>query len=263
MQPPTTPPIIAEPSKAPIESAPPTPSGGEAIEITIDFNTIGTVANPGDPVPHGAYVEDEWEEYSLTLSASGGFGTLPRIFDTAQIGNDLYGDPDLGSPNEKCTPPGPGVGLGGEPGAPGENCEYLGNVVIIQEDSSNTAIPDDNMEGGTITLNFDPAAVFVNQIGLLDVDYKTDLVVTQTDGTVTTIPVPILGDNSKQSVPINLPNVSKIDVVLTRSAAIIDITYSYLVSGPLPPAGAPTPMSGETPPPNGFPTIDMSMSMSM
>ena len=261
MQPPTRPPIVAQPSKAPIEG-PPTPGGGEPIEITIDFNTDGTVANPGTPIPNGAYVEDEWEEYSLIVSAKGGFGTLPRIFDTAQVGNDLYGDPDLGSPNEKCTPPGPGVGLGGEPGEPGENCEYLGNVLIIQEDNTDTTIPDDNAEGGTITLEFVPPAVFVTQIGLLDVDYETSLVVTQTDGTVTTIPVPILGDNSKQSVPVNLPDVSKIDVVLTRSAAVIDITYSYLASTPLPPAGAPTP-SSETPPPNGFPTIDMSMSMSM
>lgn len=260
-------PTVAQPSKAPIEG-PPTPAP-ETIEITIDFNTDGTVANPGTPIPHGAYLENEWEEYSLLLMAEGGFGSLPRAFDTKQVGNELYGDPDLGSPNFLCTPPGPGVGTGGEPGMPGENCEYLGNVLIIQENNSDTSIPDDNADGGKITLEFNPPAIFVNRIGLLDVDYKTDLIVTQTDGTVTVIPVPILGDNSKQSVLINLPDVSKIELVLTQSGAIIDITYSYVVDSPLltppptVPGIAPTPSPADTPPPNGFPTIDMSMSMSM
>jgi len=35
-----------------------------------------------------------------------------RIYDTSE---DTGPDPGLGSPNERCTPSGPGVGKGGEP----------------------------------------------------------------------------------------------------------------------------------------------------
>ena len=270
--------IVAIPSKAPVEAptpggvgppsgAEPTPGGGlpptcdEPIEITIDFMTTGTVANPGDPIPHGAYVEDEWKRFNLILSAVGGFGTLPRIFDTADVGNELYGDPDLGSPNFRCTPPGPGMGSGGEPGHPGENCDFLGNVLIIQENDTDTSIPDDNSDGGTITFDFHPIADYVTQMGLLDVDDNTTILVTQDDGTVATTLVPIYGDNSKQSVPINIANVRKMELVLERSATVIDITYAYTPEDCLTPTPSPSPV--ETPPPNEFPTIEMSMSMSM
>jgi hypothetical protein len=75
------------------------------------------------------------------MSAAGGFGTLPRTLDTANPGEEPFGDADLGAPNEKCTPPGPGVGAGGEPGLPGENCSPLGNVLIIQEENEDLTIP--------------------------------------------------------------------------------------------------------------------------
>lgn len=48
-----------------------------------------------------------------------------HVFDTSL---EDARDPDLGSPNEQCNPAGPGVGLGGIPGALGENCVAQGNV---------------------------------------------------------------------------------------------------------------------------------------
>mmetsp|Transcript_25496 Transcript_25496/g.46032 ORF Transcript_25496/g.46032 Transcript_25496/m.46032 type:complete len:81 (-) Transcript_25496:194-436(-) len=76
----------------------------------------------------------------MTLQAKGGENTLPRIFDSGNPGGETRyacGDSDLGTPNEKCSKnPGPGRGIGGEPGSPGENCEPLGNVLIVQEPGS-------------------------------------------------------------------------------------------------------------------------------
>ena len=80
-------------------------------------------------------MSDEWIELGLVLNASGGVGTLPRLFDTfnPRGPNGSGGDADLGSPNESCPVPGPGIGQGGALGEIGENCEPLGNVLIVQE----------------------------------------------------------------------------------------------------------------------------------
>lgn len=102
----------------------------------------------------GEFLENQWKQYGLTLSASGGFGDLPRLFDTS-----VYRDPDsdggdsyLGAPNQACKPPGPGRAIGGAPGMEGENCDPLGNVLIIQEEGSDS--PDDSGAGGEILFSF-------------------------------------------------------------------------------------------------------------
>lgn len=97
------------------------------------------------------YVQNQYAAYGLTLSATGGFGGKPRIFDTSNPGSSEDGDPDLGSPNEACHPSGPGVGAGGSPGNhPGENCEAQGNGLIVEEDGVGN--PDDNQVG--LTANY-------------------------------------------------------------------------------------------------------------
>jgi hypothetical protein len=75
-----------------------------------------SVDDDGNELLPGEYVGgDEFLKYGLTMSAQGGVGNLPRLFDTANPGTTELGDPDLGAPNNRCTPPGPGVGEGGEP----------------------------------------------------------------------------------------------------------------------------------------------------
>ena len=185
----------------------------------IDFSESAS----GTPLYGGIYVGNEWDEFGLILSSSGGYGTRPRLFDTSKPGNEDYGDPDLSSPNEHCNPPGPGTGLGGIPGAAGENCHFLGNVLIIQEDNDDTAIPDDNVNGGVITFDFPNIVSKVYEIGLLDIDYAASItVVHETKYRVkeTTIHVPILGDNSVQVVPINYRNVRQIRLKVSRSGAV-------------------------------------------
>lgn len=106
-------------------------SADERLLLSCVKTTINlSVSAQGTPLGGGLYVEDQWADYGFILSSTGGYGTRPRLFDTSDVGTD----PDLGSPNEFCYPSGPGIGQGGASGQIGVNCEYLGNVLIIQAD---------------------------------------------------------------------------------------------------------------------------------
>lgn len=206
-----------------------------------------SVSAGGQVVPAGAYVEDEWAEFGLTLSATGGFGTLPRVIDTANPGesNDT-GDPDLGAPNIYFSPPGPGVGEGGKPGIKGANCSHLGNALIVQEVNDMIDVPDDSGNGGTIVFDFNPKATYVSSIGLLDVDYKTLITVQYmtAGGEVAepkNIQVPQLGDNSYQLLSIDADNVVQLVLRMTRSAAVTSLTYCYPPNPMAPPVETPLP----------------------
>ena len=90
--------------------------------VKIDFSTKGN----GTALVRGEYVKDQWQKNGVSITAKGGYspnGNEARIFDTARLG--VNGNPDLGSPNQKCG--GPGKGSGGEPGKKGENCKPLGS----------------------------------------------------------------------------------------------------------------------------------------
>jgi hypothetical protein len=103
------------------EVSPPTPDA--YIEIDLDFSSL----------VKGEYVDPQFAALGLTLSASGGEDTRPRVFDTSDPVDGTCGDPDLGSPNMRCENPGPGTGEEGEPDGKGPNCNPLGNVLIVQE----------------------------------------------------------------------------------------------------------------------------------
>ena len=210
----------------PATPAPTTTTTATCVDVSIDFSESAN----GVTLDGGTYVDNQWAEFGLALSSSGGYGTRPRLFNTADIGNEDYGDPDLGSPNERCDPPGPGTGEGGEPDMPGANCDFLGNVLIIQEDNDNTDIPDDNVDGGSITFDFIEAAQEVYEIGLLDIDYAASITVVQetAEGMIQkTIRVPLMGDNSKQTVPINLENVKQLKLNLSRGGGVIFISFCH------------------------------------
>jgi hypothetical protein len=132
--------------------------------MVIDFDTDAD----GHPVQPGTYVSDEWESLGLTtLLALGGVGNRPRIFDTKNPGTQDAGDPDLGAPNKKChNASGTGIGEGGEPGKPGENCMYQGNALIVQENNYKPQIPDDNAGGGTIYMYFASKYVYTRLVFL-------------------------------------------------------------------------------------------------
>jgi hypothetical protein len=209
--------------------------------ITVDFKTSAN----GVALSGGTYVSNQWASIGLTLSTIGGLAgeNRPRLFNTSDVGND----PDLGTPNERCTPPGPGVGIGGEPSGDGPNCDYLGNVLIIQESDSSITIPDDNVDGGSIVFHFTTDAPYVSEMGLLDIDYETVITITYYDKTdVDPIVMPLKGDNSYQTISINKWNVKQLKVDFARSGAVTFISFC--------PAPTPPPPTPPTPPPPTPPT---------
>ena len=254
---------ISTTTTIPATLAPTTTTTATCVDVSIDFSESAN----GVTLDGGTYVDNQWSEFGLTLSSSGGYGTRPRLFNTSDIGNMYYGDPDLGSPNERCDPPGPGTGEGGEPDMPGANCDFLGNVLIIQEDNDNKDIPDDNVDGGSITFDFIETAQEVYEIGLLDIDYAASITVVQetAEGTSQkTIRVPLMGDNSKQTVPINLENVKQLKLNLSRGGGVIFISFCHtpVISEPtsavttaptLEPTPAPTTPPVEAPTPKPTP----------
>ena len=202
--------------------------------MCIDFSVTGD----GTPLVDGEYVKYEWfSAYGLTVSAVANDGSFtpdgkPRIFDTADPGtNNGNGDPDLGSPNEKCSPAGPGYGYGGRPGQPGENCVPQGNVLIIQEQDK--ADPDDDSEGGNITFTFDFPVEEVVSVGLMDIEEQgRDFIeILRNDGSDPVIfPILGLGDNSIQNETIREEFVKAVTISFIRSGAVRFICFCPSVS---------------------------------
>jgi hypothetical protein len=53
---------------------------------------------------------------------------------------------------------------------PFQNCDYLGNMLIIQEDNKYGEQPDDNQDGGVVMMDFSPMVD-------LNVDYPVSIVI--------------------------------------------------------------------------------------
>jgi hypothetical protein len=148
-----------------------------------------------DDAIKGEYVRNKWAtSHGVIISAIKDIdcdiavGYTPwgaaRVFDTATPGtNNDNGDPDLGSPNQGCNPPGPGVGNGGNPSIGTDpnafNCAPQGKSLIVQE--YNNKYPDDAWCGGTITFDFYHSPAFIGEVGLLDVDSNESVTLTVSD----------------------------------------------------------------------------------
>lgn len=134
----------------------------------IDFTRDG-----GGPLKKYEYIKklNVGPPIDYRFSTPGNACGHPRIF---QTNNPPSGYEALGSPNEACSPAGPGKGEAGAPGQPGENCvdpkEWpLGNVLVVQDDSKcdkKPAVPDPN--GGTILVEFSKI-INVGEIRVLNV----------------------------------------------------------------------------------------------
>ena len=229
---PVQPPVTLAPTPAPATTC-------SQAKISFEYSAQGI------PLQAGDYLSNEWREYGLTLSASGGTGTLPRLFDTSVYRDPTLdgGDFDLGAPNQECRPPGPGRGQGGAPGMEGENCEPLGNVLIVQEEG--VEIPDDSGTGGEIVFDFLVPATTVGEMGFLDIEDATRVTVTHLtkngDSVETGFDLPLLGDNSKQTLEINLENVQQIRVEMAASGAVTFFSFCYVEGVQTgPPAAVPT-----------------------
>ncbi len=140
------------------------------------------------------------------------------IFDSAV---PTIGFEDLGSPNETCCTPGPGIGAGGEMGQPGENCENLKKVLII----SNNA-PEPKPDGGIITFDF-YEDVQMCEVHLLNIQDACGFIkLYDFDNTLLECePILALGVNSFQIVKISAQPVRKMTIELLNGAAVAKIIY--------------------------------------
>ena len=104
-----------------------------------------------------------------------------NVFNSSSI---TGGDTDLGSPNEGCTPSGPGVGAGGNPLSDFPNCEPQGNLLIVQEMNNGVLVaednPDDERQGGCIIFTFEDPFELVN-MGIMDIDEDEGANITVSD----------------------------------------------------------------------------------
>ena len=173
-----------------------------AVTTVINFDTDAN----GAPLPAGTIVDDEYAALGLSIMSHDQSHKPAMIFDSA---NPTGGDNDLGTPGYHAT-----------------NTVNLGNVLIISEDGDQND-PDDNRYGGTLKFTFDDP-VYIDTISLLDIDSSERggavITVVHAGGTVT-IPIPALGDNSVQTLDVNVADVIRMDVRLCSSGAVTELVY--------------------------------------
>ncbi len=188
---------------------------------TIDFETDAG----GSPLTAGQIIDDEFLGAGITVSSHNQTKHPAMIFDSA---NPTGGDTDLGTPNIDFG--GPGIGSGGSSGAPGENSQSLGNILIISEDGDSSD-PDDNARGGKLIFTFDTPRT-VESVAVIDVDHNEPGGTIKTydaSGTLLSVnPLLNLSNNSYQRVMINTDNVSRMEVHLLSSGAVADLILGTL-----------------------------------
>ena len=185
---------------------------------TIDFE----IDSAGASMVAGQKIDTEWGAWGVRVATNGGSSHPAMIFDTAgPTGND----PDLGAPNQDFG--GPGVGEGGRLNRPGQNGTPLGKVLMIGE-TSNSALPDDNANGGKIFFNFD-FPVRMDEVQILDIDdvnaAGTVKAYSDTGGTtlVATGNMLGLGNNSIQRIGLNGRNVRRLEINFPASGGVASI----------------------------------------
>jgi hypothetical protein len=101
----------------------------------------------------GSYVSTQFrQKYGVRISASSSRGAItvngPRVFDSA---NQNGGDAKLMSPNSGCG--GAGYGAGGAPASVYKNCDPLGNVLLVQINTTDKIVS--NIDRSYIIFDFD------------------------------------------------------------------------------------------------------------
>ncbi|HSM57166.1 MAG TPA: hypothetical protein VK879_13530 [Candidatus Sulfomarinibacteraceae bacterium] len=194
----------------------------------------------GNPIQSGQVIDDEYHAMSgvsVTVKVESRYN-IAAIFPSHNppVGPNGVIDPDLGSPNETCDGGGPGIGEGGEVGQPGENCLHHENVLIIPTiwdrngDGFIDGLPDDDANGGTITLLFSEE-VIIDYAGILDQEFEEALTINAyadiagTQLLVSENPAGF-GDNSYEEIAINALGARRIDFVFAGSGAIASVAYT-------------------------------------
>jgi hypothetical protein len=194
----------------------------------IDFNGIpaGSIlggAPGGDPVLTAPITG-----FTVTCINNGGGPNSAIVFDSQ---NPTGGDADLGTPNIDFG--GPGVGIGGTSGKPGENDITYGNLLIIAENVIDTNRdelvddPDDEAGGGVIVIDFEQAVIVVSVVMVdIDGDEVATIRLYSESGILATIPAQSLGNNSIQTLNGGgHTGVHRMEIELSSSGAIGEIEY--------------------------------------
>lgn len=208
----------------------------------LDFSEDGS-GNPiqrtwSNPYPPYIDTDEYWDSMGVKINVQpfyAGYapGGRARIYDTSfWTWSNWRGDPDLGSPNRYCPGGGPGYGYYGRPTIrgkpnPNHNCDPQGNVLIIQE--SNKRWSDDNIFGGTFYFEF-KYPVYLKQLGLFDIDYRPrgdEIKIIREDGSHSLHAFASNGDNSVETVELNVRNVKKLELRLRGPGAVRFINFCH------------------------------------
>ncbi|MCB0325078.1 MAG: hypothetical protein KDD69_15950 [Bdellovibrionales bacterium] len=172
--------------------------------------------------PAGTVLTNQVPGLSVAATPTKGPDAL-IIFDTA---NPTGGDFDLGTPNEVFGGPGKGPGIG--------NNRALSKVLILAEDVVDADQdgliddPDDDLDGGMFTLQFD-YPVFLRKLSLVDFEEAGGTIVGTLTGSMNnaslfSYPIATPGDNSLQTLSFQDPvSVDRIDVFFPASGAIDEV----------------------------------------
>ncbi|NND07809.1 MAG: T9SS type A sorting domain-containing protein [Saprospiraceae bacterium] len=181
----------------------------------IDFNGFVAGAIPGDQLG------------MVMISAANKKG--PGVATIFPSGDPPKHSEDLGTPNADFG--GPGKGKGGKKDNEGANSTAQEKVLIIAEnvvDRDGDGIldmPDDNTGGGTLIFDF-PEAIHLRSLKVIDIENEgSKIELYGGSKKLKTIPLGPLGDNSVQTIDIDVSGVSKMEVRLKGSGAIDDIVY--------------------------------------
>jgi hypothetical protein len=200
-----------------------------AAATILDFNGLsaGTVV-AGTAPSGGTMPGDSFAEITLSCVNNGCGPNSVVVFDSqAPTG----GDPDLGTPNKDFG--GPGIGVGGECGAPGENNRTYGNLLIISEDLRDrngdglVDDPDDEAGGGVFMFDFDSAVSVLNVV-LVDVDCDewAEIRLYDEGGLIAKESALALGDNSVQTVDCSEhTGIIRMEIEISSSGAVAEIEY--------------------------------------
>ncbi len=167
---------------------------------------------------------------NMTLSVvnNGGGPSSLIVFDSA---GPTGGDVDLGTPNEDFG--GPGIGVGGRAGQPGQNDRALGKLLVIAEDITDALPadgivddPDDEAGGGVITFDFD-FPVIVHRVVLVDIDVEAVHFSLENGGSlIGTAMSNDKGDNSLQTLDLSgFGALTRLRLDFSGSGAIGELEY--------------------------------------
>ncbi len=202
-------------------------TAGGAQAVTQDFAgpVAGTVI--AGALPQGGSAPGTYFPGITVFGSNNGGGPHSVIiFDS---NNPPSHDLDLGTPNQDFA--GPGVGVGGEIGAPYPNDVAHNNLLIVQEnnvDADNNDIyddPDDEAGGSVIDFLFD-SPVDPTSITLIDIDNETASVALDGDTLNVVVNAADAGDNSKQDIDLSgNGGVACIRVTFSSSGAVAQLVY--------------------------------------